>query len=224
MDILKLQNDFDQMRGEKRALEECVTQQVAKRICLEKKLKTALEKAQKRDAQHKKRFRRLAKKVADICSQKKSRGPATTKSFRQYTRQHQARIRKQLKEHCHTTLSFLGLHNYIATKVEVYNEDTCQMETFNLLEEEELPFIESGEKNITGQELDNLNMWLYLRDKFNICNEAWREFSAMSKDVPRLIQMTERLSELKGSWELKCTPGQAEGVQIKFEDSLRVTS
>ena len=43
----------------------------------------------------------------------------------------------------------------------------------------------------------------------------------MSKYVARLSQITKRLSELNGSWGFKCTPGQAEGVEIKFEDSLR---
>ncbi|KAK2551045.1 hypothetical protein P5673_028102, partial [Acropora cervicornis] len=39
-------------------------------------------------------------------------------------RQHQVRVKKRWKEQCHTTLSFLGLYNYVATKVEVFNEDT----------------------------------------------------------------------------------------------------
>ena len=111
VDVLKLKGDCDRLRGEKRALEECVTEQAAKRICLEEKLKTALEKSQKKDEESKTRFKRLAKKVADMCLEKRSRGQAKKKSFRQYTRQHQARVKKQLKEQCHTTLSFLGLYN-----------------------------------------------------------------------------------------------------------------
>ena len=91
VDVLKLKGDCDRLRGEKRALEECVTEQAAKRICLEEKLKTALEKSQKKDEESKTRFKRLAKKVADMCLEKRSRGQAMKKSFRQYTRQHQAR-------------------------------------------------------------------------------------------------------------------------------------
>ena len=45
VDVLKLKSDCDRLRGEKRVLEECVTEQAAKRICLEEKLKTVLEKA-----------------------------------------------------------------------------------------------------------------------------------------------------------------------------------
>ena len=218
VDVLKLKGDCDRLRGEKRALEECVTEQAAKRICLEEKLKTALEKSQKKDEESKRRFERLAKKVADMCLEKRSRGQAKKKSFRQYTRQHQARVKKQLKEQCHTTLSFLGLYNYVATKVDVFKEDTGKLETFGLLEEGELPFIDNTEKEMTDK--DELHMWMYLKDKFDISNEAWREFSVKAKDMPKLSQITKRISELNTSWNLSCTPGEAEGVQVKFEDSL----
>lgn len=162
VDVLKLKSDCDRLRGEERVLEECVTEQAAERICLEEKLKTALNKSQKKDEESKRRFKRLAEKVADMCSEKRSRGPAKKKSFQQYTRQHQARVKKQMKEQCHTTLSFLGLYNYVATKVEVFNEDTGQLETFSLLEEGELPFIDDNAKEMTDKELDDLNMWMYL--------------------------------------------------------------
>lgn len=64
-------------------------------------------------------------------------------------------------------------------------------------------------------------MWLYLKDKFNISNEAWRELSVKAKDFPKLSDMTKRINELNDTWELSRTPGEAEGVQVKFEDSLQ---
>lgn len=45
------------------------------------------------------------------------------------------RLKNQLKEECQTTLSFLGLYNFIPTKIEVLNTDTNQYETFNLVGE-----------------------------------------------------------------------------------------
>ena len=221
VDVLRLKSECDLLRGEKRALEESVTQETVKRICLEDKLQSALEKAGKREEANKKRFKRLAKKVAEMNFEKRSRGPAKKKSFGKYTRQHQARVKNQLKEQCHATLSFLGLYDYVATKIDIYNEDTGKHETFSLLEEGELPFTDNKEKEMTDEELDDLNMWMYLKDKFNISNEAWREFSVKAKDIPTLSRMTKRINELNSSWNLSPTPGEAEGVQIKFEDSLR---
>ena len=53
---------------------------------------------------------------------------------------------------------------------------------------------------MTDKELDDLNMWMYLKDKFNISNEAWREFSVKTNDIPKLSQITKRLNELNESW------------------------
>ena len=126
-----------------------------------------------------------------------------------------------MKEQCHATLSFLGLYSYVATKVEVYNEDTGKSETFSLVEEGELPFIQSEEHEMTDQVLDDLNMWLYIKDKFNISNEAWREISLMAKNVPNLSKMIKQINELNSLWNLTPTPGAADGVQVSFKESLR---
>ena len=156
-----------------------------------------------------------------MSSEKKSRGPAKKKSFGQYTPQHQTCAKRHLKEECHATLPFLGLYDYVATKIGVYNEDTGKLETFRLLEEDELPFTDNKEKEMTNQEVDDLNKWLYLKDKFNISNEAWCESLANTKDFPKLSKRIKRVNDLNASWKLSPTPGEAECVQVKFEDSLR---
>ena len=76
-------------------------------------------------------------------------------------------------------------------------------------------------KETTDQEVDDLNIWLYLKDKFNISNKAWREFLAKAKDFPKLLKIIKRVNDLNASCNLSPTPGDAEGVQVKFEDSLQ---
>ena len=93
-----------------------------------------------------------------------------------------------MKNECQATLAFLGLYNFIATKVEVINTDTNQYEAVTLADEGELEFTEGDPKELTDGELDTLNMWLYLKEKFNISNEAWHEFAMNSTDVPTNIQ------------------------------------
>jgi len=87
-------------------------------------------------------------------------------------------------------LSFLGLYNFIATKI-----DTNQYETFNLVGEGELTFTESDPKELTNDDLDNINMWLYLKDKFNISNEAWHEISMKANGVPNTYSIKTSRSE-----------------------------
>ena len=71
-----------------------------------------------------------------MCSEKRSRRPAKKRSFQQYTRQHQARVKKQLKEQCHTTLSSIILYKYVATKVKVFNKDTSKLSLLIILKKE----------------------------------------------------------------------------------------
>ena len=165
----QLKDENSQLRGEKRKLEESLVQEKAKRLRVDEKAREALEKAEKKGAFYKKKFIQLAKKV--IKNGKKGRGPAK-KKFNDYSKHHQKRIKNQLKEECQTTLSFLGLYNFVATKIEVLNTETNQYETFNLVGEGELPFTESDPKALNNDDIDNINMWLYLKDKFNISNEA----------------------------------------------------
>lgn len=87
-------------------------------------------------------------------------------------------------------LSFLGLYNFIATKI-----DTNQYETFNLVGEGELTFTESDPKELTNDDLDNINMWLYLKDKFNISKEAWHEISMKANGVPNTYSIKTSRSE-----------------------------
>lgn len=49
-------------------------------------------------------------------NKKGARGPEK-KAFGEYSKHHQTRIKKQLKEDCQVILTFLGLYNFMATKV-----------------------------------------------------------------------------------------------------------
>ena len=64
-------------------------------------------------------------------------------------------------------------------------------------------------------------MWLYLKDKFNISNEAWHEIAMKASGVPNTYSIKKRIKELNSKWNLKPTPGDTEGVQLGFSDSLQ---
>ena len=90
------------------------------------------------------------------------------KSFSEFSYRHQARIKAQLKEQSISTLSFLGQYDFIATKVEVFNTETQQYDTFQHIDENELPFTQSNTKTLTNEDVDDINLWIYIKDKFNI--------------------------------------------------------
>ena len=64
-------------------------------------------------------------------------------------------------------------------------------------------------------------MWLYLKDKFIISNEAWHEIAIKANDLPNIYSIKKQINELNSEWNLKRTPGDAEGVQLGFAESLQ---
>ena len=65
-------------------------------------------------------------------------------------------------------------------------------------------------------------MRVYLKDKFNIpvTKEARHELAIKCKDMPTKYKICKHLDKLNANWNLRSTPGEAEGVQISFRESL----
>ena len=118
---VKLGNKNVKLKNEKRKVEESLAQETAKRLNVEEKLNTALKKAETKGTFFQKRFKNLGKKVARDQMKKKGRGLAKGRRFSQYSKKQQERIKGHLKGQCTATLAFLGLHDFVATKVEVFN-------------------------------------------------------------------------------------------------------
>ena len=220
LEVVCLQNENKVLKGEKRVLEQSLEEETNKRMHVEEKLKTAANKVKQTKASSKKKFKQLINKVARLSRSKKWRGPEKNKRFSDYSRQHQLRVRKQLKEQCETTLSFLGHYNFVPSRIELYNHDTGMVECFTFDDNQLLPNRGDHDKVISEAEIDQMNMWLYLKDKFNISNEAWREISIASDDPPCLNKIINHMKKLNKKWNLKPTPGDAEGVQVSFKETI----
>lgn len=73
-------------------------------------------------------------------------------------------------------------------------------------------FIEFGLKEFINDDFDNINMWLYLKDKFNILNEVWYEIVTKVNGVFNIYFIKKRIKELNSRWNLKFIFGDIEGV------------
>ena len=56
----------------------------------------------------------------------------------------------------------------------LYNYDTGEEDIFTFNKSDDC-LSDEPEKNASEAEIDELNMWLYIKDKFNVSNEAWHE-------------------------------------------------
>ena len=172
LDVVNIEYENRKLKGEKRKLEESLEEETARRLKTEEQLKTVKDEVETSKKTYKKKFRDLVNKVAKLNRKKNSRGPDKKKKFTDYSKQHQARVRKQIREQCQSSLSFLGHYDFVPTRVELLNYDSGEVETV-FLENEDLLLPEAEEKSTTDTETDDLNMWLYIKDKFNLSNKAW---------------------------------------------------
>ena len=60
---------------------------------------------------------------------------------------------------------------------------TGDIETFCFMEDR--VDLNGKEKEMSQDEVNDLNLWLYLKDRFNISNEAWHELSMKSEGDPQ---------------------------------------
>jgi hypothetical protein len=65
-----------------------------------------------------------------------------------------------------------------------------------------------------------LNMWLYIKNKFDISNEAWDELAMKSEEFPSLSKLIKHIKTINNRWNITETPGNVEAVQIGFRESL----
>ena len=134
LDAKKVATENQDLRSHKRKLEHDLANEEAKRLKVEEKLDKVLNQRKSDKKYYKKKFKALAKRVAKIHG---NHTRLAKKKFSDYTARHKARIRNNMKQDCQATLSFLGVHNFLATKVEVYNSDEGRYEMISLVEDEE---------------------------------------------------------------------------------------
>ena len=94
INVVDLEKENAQLKGKKRALERSSEMESAKRMKVEEKLNMLNDTVEKNKVVYKGKFKQLVKKIAQLRANKKVRGPAKKKVFNEYTKQHQARIKK----------------------------------------------------------------------------------------------------------------------------------
>ena len=86
------------------------------------------------------------KELAKLQCNRKARGPDKKKSFKEYTRQYQAQVKKQLKDQCETVFSFLRQYEFAPSHIELCNLSTGETGTFFFEENDAHTFQGSGEE------------------------------------------------------------------------------
>jgi len=63
-------------------------------------------------------------------------------------------------------------------------------------------------------------MCIYIKEQFNISNEAWHKLALKTRQMPNIYKIEKKVKELNATCNFKPTPGEAEEVHMNFKESL----
>ena len=172
-----------------------------------------------------KRAATMREKIGSLASQlhkakhsgfRTTRGPSRTKSSSEYTKRHQRRLKQQRRENCGDSLAWLQTEGYTATELTIRNDQTGDAETIKFDTQALL-----GEEEVPEEDLDKLDMTIYIKDRYNISGNAYHEMAQLFKEMPRHYKVKDRIKELNKAWNIKPTPEGTCGVQQSLAERLK---
>ena len=99
------------------------------------------------------------------------------------------------------------------------NNTTINIETITINSDELL----SPEASFaTEEEIDLLNMILYIKDKCNVSGAAYHELAQLCKSMPCHYKLKDRIAQLNTLWNILPMPDGIVGVQQSFKEWLQI--
>lgn len=152
----------------------------------------------------------------------RKRGRDRAKAFEDLSDRQQRRIKRQRTSNCIDSLAWLHLEGYTPRKLELVNNSTGTLETLTLQQLEAQEIFGANAHSMTGDEFDTINMMLFVKDRYDISNNAYHEMARICRNMPRHYLLKQRIAELNKQWNIKPTPNGISGVQQSLQDRLRV--
>lgn len=99
--------------------------------------------------------------------------------------------------------------------------NTHEYETLTLVDKENIQD-SSQTETLTDEDIDQINLLLYTKERFNVSNEAYHELSMICKDLPRSWKVRERIKAINSKWNLSSTPGDTCRIQQSIKERLEI--
>ena len=77
-------------------------------------------------------------------------------------------------------------------------------------------------EDVLEQDVDVMNIVLYVKDYYNVSGDAFHELASICKHLPRQYKIKQRIAELNSLWNIKPTPSGTVGLQQSLEERLHV--
>ena len=108
-------------------------------------------------------------------------------------------MKKQWHTKCRSSLAWLESEGYTAQKVTVKNNTTDDTEIINIDSDE---LLGPQGSSATEDEVDLLNMILYIKDKYNLSGVAYHEMAQLCKSMPRHYKRKDGIAQLNILWNM----------------------
>ena len=123
--------------------------------------------------------------------------------FEDYSDSHKCRLKRTRAHTCTTTLSWLHNEGLVPLSIQVRNLESGMVETISLSQADSASLFGQNER-ISEENLDVINMMLYVKDWYNASGEVYHEFASICKELPRHYKIKERLRRVKDWVQLFC--------------------
>ena len=155
---------------------------------------------------------RLQEKVCSLSTPSPGTSSRVSKrrSLEDLSVRQQRRRKRQRVSECEQVLGFLEKEGIIPTKIKCLNMVTCRTETVEL-NTDEAEAIFGPDPRMSQDDEDEINMMLFVKDRYNVSQDAYHEMAKICKEMPRHYLLKRRIAELNKLWNIKPTPHDTHG-------------
>ena len=164
---------------------------------------------------------RLQEKVCSLSTPLPSSSRASKRPLEELSDKQQRRCKQQRVQQCEDALGFLQKEGIVPTKIEFLDMGSGRTETIEL-NADEVEAMFGPDPMMTQDDEDQINMMLFVKDRYDLSQDAYHEMAKICKEMPRHYLLKRRVAELNKLWNIKPTPNGTCGVQQTLEDRLRV--
>ncbi len=130
------------------------------------------------------------------------------KHLTDYSKRQKLRLAKERADLTLGSLEFLKVYGIEPLCLKVKNAN------------DEVEYIQlSPDNDFEEKQKTPLESWLFVKDFFNISDDAFNDIAKLTKDAPRLHNIKQKIHDLNGSFNLKATPG-GQGVQFDLKSRV----
>ena len=79
----------------------------------------------------------------------------------------------------------------------------------------------SQSNSSTVAEEEDALLMLFIKERYGVSHEAYREMAKVSKHIPRQYQLQKLIKDLNKKWDIRKMPNDIPGVQQQLEPHLR---